>query len=1318
MSVVVRDQHFRALDFLKTSDRDNTTEISHLLFEWKSVFSLKWYQQNYEAPGISLRDVWILLFEFVEFSDASVNIAAFNCIGALLIALSPFHTTLLIETFGSVVGQLAVLPNTSIAVISSFIFLSHQIGPHKISGFVEAIPVLHHFGADLRQFIHHVPNLVARMSELDVGFHKALLRSLITSFARAPNSHFIDSVLSLLGRFPEPLMGDLMEFIESNNLSLTLLACGGPILKNPELAKCLSPRQKLAIFELAESELGNDQAPAATYEQAVTVISAMKAQPDDDLRDVANRFSLAIQIASYKPHVRRLLIPLTGNFDDLCPAEDDSPIDLCVKIAAMANFSPGRDEDILNICDEYVSRRDQVFLAVVELLAIRPLLLTARPTILGRILQAKDCSWVQQNAILKVIGALNNCQTAPFLHNPSYTKKTLGYVLYCALSRQSIVAQTARSVLDSILGVHNVEVFIQQGLRVDFFDPKTIESFVLALNVVMDKMLHPAFQFLGPVVRDCILASPDEAFVPKGFLFLGRLQMRQGHRALLTVCQRKIEQLFWGYTQKRLLSNSSVGSSPLLSTMTTDIVACPNLAVEEFLEPLTDCFHYFMRFSPTSVATYSQIVLPLLPLLPGQILTLANRYKLEVSPTDVEIVLNRTKSQGVVALCCELLSQMPSIPSVEAVLDQWLEQGLVTSPALACALARYFATRDHERALQTAFSLLQQFPESEEFSLAVKLYYQQELDIRQTLYVKYPFLLFEVQPEKAREWFLTHSFARWPLKGLQIFPDVIVKLLSEGSQKVEIGDVEDAERVRWSFIMKYRQLFNQDEVTKYFKRPQIKKLLKKNLAASLPPFQKIEPVVTVSTECSAAPFLRRNMEIDSPALIKAFLLFSGVRISQQQFDQLYSKYPKLVASFEKYAIRHDLKYPLRKADAGIEKVMVEFSMKAKVLSQICRKARRTSLAEIEVLRMLMMQHLSELKSDKRWWYFLRFLRLTLILDEHKIEVYKRNTAEWMKHILAVFEPKSDVIICELCSLLSYLFPAEALRQHIEQWPQFGPVLFRTVQEGDDFTEVPSLILEIVRHHNQFARHDVVRLLEDRRNIVLSDFVLADEALKFLTQNPAFITKVDVYLSAILDAGSPLFQMGAPLAAALMMRASTSLRNYQSAIDMIPIKGYSLPGAMTLSSAFYRAMIKVFEASESAQRFEVQELRQIADLFLLNPSVGNCQHISKTLAEVSHFVDFVSGVLLGTLIGIEGQFIFVLLLANTYFASSVQWEQERFVAVLGQTEGLQPRSRKLALIRMAERRINEAFLFAAAETDDEAILEAIETKFIARDEANS
>jgi hypothetical protein len=298
---------------------------------------------------------------------------------------------------------------------------------------------------------------------------------------------------------------------------------------------------------------------------------------------------------------------------------------------------------------------------------------------------------------------------------------------------------------------------------------------------------------------------------------------------------------------------------------------------------------------------------------------------------------------------------------------------------------------------------------------------------------------------------------------------------------------------------------------------------------------------------------------------------------------------------------------------------------------------------------------------------------------------------------------------ELCQLLHFVFPPAGIRQKAEQYPQLAAVLNRSFQEGDYFTEVPSLILEVTRHHTQYSKHDITKLLEERRSIILSDFVLAESVFNFLHLNPIFLTKVDPYLSALLDCTSPLFAIGWQLATQLIPLCSNSLRNYDTPIALIRISGWSLPSAIPVSSAYFRAMMKAFAAHESLHRFEVQELAQLTELFLSNPSVPTWKPFSQALADSSEYCDLLR-LLVERLVGIPHGFVFVLLIANQHFKTSADFEQARFVSLLADSGGIRPKSRKFALLRLGERKVEDAFWAALAETDDDAVLAQIPHKF--------
>jgi hypothetical protein len=70
------------------------------------------------------------------------------------------------------------------------------------------------------------------------------------------------------------------------------------------------------------------------------------------------------------------------------------------------------------------------------------------------------------------------------------------HALDAALSRQSALAQTDRTALSELIGLHNIELLVLRLFNVDWFDPKTVELVLLVFNVfrpliwlIMDAML-------------------------------------------------------------------------------------------------------------------------------------------------------------------------------------------------------------------------------------------------------------------------------------------------------------------------------------------------------------------------------------------------------------------------------------------------------------------------------------------------------------------------------------------------------------------------------------------------------------------------------------------------------------------------------------------------------------------------------------------------------------------------------------------------------------------------------------------------------------
>jgi hypothetical protein len=210
----------------------------------------------------------------------------------------------------------------------------------------------------------------------------------------------------------------------------------------------------------------------------------------------------------------------------------------------------------------------------------------------------------------------------------------------------------------------------------------------------------------------------------------------------------------------------------------------------------------------------------------------------------------------------------------------------------------------------------------------------------------------------------------------------------------------------------------------------------------------------------------------------------------------------------------------------------------------------------------------------------------------------------------------------------------------------------------------------------------------------------------LTDHTSLISKPDVYLSALLDPSSALFVEGSNLAIRLFSQATSG--TYESAMTHIRVGGYSASCAIPISSAYYHACRKS-ASKDVAQRLEMQELLQICELFLLNPNTESCRALSAALIRASTFYDSAS-LLLGRLLGIDSRFVWVVIAAGRYFAAMNKSKKKDYIAQLTEARDLAPKSRAFALRRIAQQKKDEAFAFALAETDDEALLRQLTTKW--------
>jgi hypothetical protein len=335
--------------------------------------------------------------------------------------------------------------------------------------------------------------------------------------------------------------------------------------------------------------------------------------------------------------------------------------------------------------------------------------------------------------------------------------------------------------------------------------------------------------------------------------------------------------------------------------------------------------------------------------------------------------------------------------------------------------------------------------------------------------------------------------------------------------------------------------------------------------------------------------------------------------------------------------------------------------------------------------MFLIQNSARLTSPKRWFYFLRFLRIAM--EPNANSKLLTNTVERLTRILDGFSFESDIVVNELRKLLRFVLPPEEIEDD-----------FPISSAGDEFhwTELPFHLIDICRRPTYYNKSKIIRMLEERRHFIFANFLVAEEMMNFLTHNPRYITKPEEYLQIVLNPMSPLYVSGYPFLKVLL---SLPLgKDAQNVIHELPALGAPVVHSMKVCSRFYRSL--------GNTTVTPRQVKRLLDIFLAFPSVGGAVMLARAFIR-AEFTDVVA-LILGNLSVAVLQFYLVYLLAAKFYNDIERNDKGRFQEALGRVMAVLPKlSRAVALSRLIEGRVDAGFALSLAETDDHGLLAQIE-----------
>jgi hypothetical protein len=631
-------------------------------------------------------------------------------------------------------------------------------------------------------------------------------------------------------------------------------------------------------------------------------------------------------------------------------------------------------------------------------------------------------------------------------------------------------------------------------------------------------------------------------------------------------------------------------------------------------------------------------------------------------------------------------------PAVLEVMVELVLIGAVQSHELAFAIVQLIAVGNPELSLQIAVMISRRLSKADEYSFALKLFYWESLPLGRDFVKKYPFLSFYTDPQATLAWLDETDITLWPLRVNDSFDRAIVELLSKRRHKCVLSNLDRLTRLDWRFVLGNLKLFESKMVTDYMGTPcgmnHTKRIARcaQNPSFSAP---KLGGRIFIG---SVAPFLRRGVVPRSKYLVNSFLSHSLLRLTPGIRAKIKSRFPRLQPRLVEYTRRLSLATE-NDCDPGVEAFLSSFSMQAKSLRNLCATASDTQPGRLELTRRAILQRLNEIQKPKQWFFVLRFFRLALVceLNAGKRELICQSIIESLSQIAPSLS--ADAPLREVFELARCVYERDALRKFVEQFPAFS---LRIPQEDIDFPEVPSRALEICRFHSLYSKSVIHHFVDGRSAQILSDLILASGVFQLLCEH-VFLTKSIEYAVAIAQGESPLFYVGAKLLKVLIRRHPAVVEAIHPAIAKFPECASSVDRVLSVVQAF-REMIATAHG-DGGRTFAV-----LSELFRARPSLKFAKALAVELIHSAPFLDS-NSLLFANLASIDHGFIFVLIVVREVFrALDSEKARAAFFAKMNEMSSSIMKSRLRALVKLTEGEIDEAFMCALAETDDNHLLE--------------
>ncbi|OHS93769.1 hypothetical protein TRFO_11565 [Tritrichomonas foetus] len=874
------------------------SEALQLVQSFRQELSLNWLNDYIRSnlPLDHLVKAWTNLIGLVDHSDVNVRVATFSAIGALIAMIGPVFPRVLTDSFKTAFPSFDFSPNKSVAVISSYLYLVNYLPFLLRTEFIESINIMPHFSSDISQFIQHIPHLVPLMKPFDSDFQKAFLRSLLVSFARSPNVSFNEAVLKMVKLNLPVLIDDTIDFLYSNGFIQSVLSIASTFLLDKEVSSSLSDKHKQLFEDEALKILKNPESQFSDVEKSCLIISSLlKEKKIEGLHE--------LPFDSFPKHLHKFLIQIDPNLEKLkIDFENDSQIMKQSKLRALIHIDFEKDDSdfVLSIFEQFsrANEKGDTFTAFVDCFRLCfhkikcKYIYSQKQTvadIIGRIILTKTDTWVEQNAIIELIGEIND-EGALFMND--FEDTSINILLNCAISPYNKLSANAIQNLCKLATQDTLEIIIQFIYSCDLFDVKICQKILLILNSLINEFGHERFVQFNSLVKEMILFNFNLKIVGNGFALLRKIYFH-ADQDLANYGINWICALYRSYTQCELnlpnlvkKDDNNISVPNMLSIVETDIVSSDLLSKNTVTKSLFSIFKFLVQQEFGNAISVFPEMIQLNP----------NVIKLcHISYEQILKVLTECRTYKTAALACDEMKHDDKalIPFLVKIIDRILVDPDVSVPILASLFRMMSNNEVYEAKIKTKLNEAQ-------------------------------YKLFQMKLKRGKFNLTQEQFNSLLISQLNI---------NFIEAPIIIEDINNLDFNHLRFVFEHRELFEikNPEIVKEISKMSFQKTITRGEYKIMASAHSENTENKNGNDCdvqetipSLIPGLFFGKFPFCPALINSFFLHSELKISQELFHQSFERLLERLPDSVKYiknAINYSIKFNLSIPDDTIIKLL-------------------------------------------------------------------------------------------------------------------------------------------------------------------------------------------------------------------------------------------------------------------------------------------------------------------------------------------------------------------------------------------------------------